>query len=226
MIFDIAKITTPPSPLPDDDCQPSTSHTNDPSDEITPHSSLSNSSAFTQIRQGTATPNTSAATTPRCDDSEHSSATVLEMDTNRLSQEDKSHDNTTESSTLSIANAELSKCLREGTDWPLDEASTSSAPATINRESLNSKQSLRNALERRILLKEMRSRDGKEPRRAQWTKDRGRGRLLSDATGDEKSKAVRWQNAKQHGKLRAGPLLRGETAEIPIEYVDGIPVEI
>ncbi|KAK6008979.1 hypothetical protein OSTOST_26125, partial [Ostertagia ostertagi] len=111
-------------------------HTTDPSDEITPHSSQSNSSAFTQIRQGTATPTTSTATTPRCEGSEHSSATVLEMDTNRLSQVDESHNNTTEGSTLSITNAELSKCLREGTDWPLDEASTSSAPATINRAML------------------------------------------------------------------------------------------
>ncbi|XGW11907.1 hypothetical protein V3C99_012963 [Haemonchus contortus] len=199
--------TTPPSPLPDDECQPSTSHVSDPSDEITPHSSQTNSSAFTEIRQRTATPNTSTATTPRGADSEHSSATVLEMDTNRLSQVDESHSNTPEGSTLSITNVELSKCLREGVDWPLDEASTSSAPATINRESINPKQSLRNSLERRILLKEMRSRDGKEPRRALRNRDRGRGRLLSDATGDEKSKYER-QNAKHLGKLRAGPLVR------------------
>ncbi|KAK6052024.1 hypothetical protein COOONC_10470, partial [Cooperia oncophora] len=96
---------------------------------------------------------------------------------------------------------------------PDDDCQPSTSHTNDPRESLNSKQSLRNALERRILLKEMRSRDGKEPRRAQWTKDRGRGRLLSDATGDEKSKAVRWQNAKQHGKLRAGPLLRRDSRD-------------
>ncbi|KAK5969048.1 hypothetical protein GCK32_011793, partial [Trichostrongylus colubriformis] len=201
--------TTPPSPLPDDDqCQPSTSHTSDPSDEITPHSSQSNSSAFTQILQGTATPTTSTATTPRCADSEHSTATVLEMGTNRLSQVEESHSKVPEGSTSSITNVELSKCLREGIDWPLNEASASSAPATINRESLTSKQSLRNALEKRVMLKEMRSRDGKEPRRALRARDRGRGRLMSDANGDEKSKPERWQNTNHHGKLRAGPLLR------------------
>ncbi|KHJ82676.1 hypothetical protein OESDEN_17629 [Oesophagostomum dentatum] len=153
---------TPPSPLPDDICEPSTSHTNDPSDEITPHSSLSSqSSAFTLIRESSG----SISTTPRMQDSARSDETVLEMDTNRLSQIEDSAEDSPESSTSSNANEDFKKYLREGTDWPLNEASTSSAPPTINRETLNAKQSIRNALERKIFLKEMKNRDEKESKR-------------------------------------------------------------
>ncbi|WKX96348.1 hypothetical protein Q1695_012642 [Nippostrongylus brasiliensis] len=218
--------TSPLSPLPDDGCEPSTSHTKDPSDEITPHHSSQSSSAFTQIRQSASSPDASAGSTPRCADSEHSSATILDMDTNRLSQEDHSVGETPEGSTLSIANAELSKCLREGTDWPLNEASTSSAPPVINscsRENSTSRQPLRNALERRLLFKEMRGRDaGKEPRRALRTKDRGR--LLSDVGNDEKSKAERHANAKQRGKRRTDPISRRtsrETNRVQRRYPSG-----
>ncbi|EYB81413.1 hypothetical protein Y032_0384g402 [Ancylostoma ceylanicum] len=196
--------TTPPSPLPDDECQPSTSHSADPSDEITPHSSQS--SAFTKTRGSAST-----STTPRIRDSADSDETVLEMDTHRLSQIEDSVDNTPEGSTSSIVKAEFKQYLRDGTDWPLDEASTSSAPPTINRESLNAKQSLRNALERKVLLKEMRNRDGKEARRTLRSKDRGR--LMSDISADEKPNSDRWHGLNHRGKLRPRPLARRDSRD-------------
>ncbi|KAK6733799.1 hypothetical protein RB195_017516 [Necator americanus] len=203
--------TTPPSPLPDDICQPSTSHTTDPSDEITPHSSQS--SAFTQIRGSSGSEDASTSTTPRIRDSGESEETVLDMDTNRLSQIEDSVDNTPDGSTSSIVNPEFKQYLRDGTDWPLDEASTSSAPPTLNREkeTLNPKQSLRNALERKVLLKEARNRDGRDARRVLRTKDRGR--LMSDIPGEEKQNTEQWLCLKHCGKLRVRPLARRDSRD-------------
>ncbi|VDM77551.1 unnamed protein product [Strongylus vulgaris] len=203
------KQKTPPSPLPDEDCQPSTSHSADPSDEIAPHSSLSSaSSAFTLIRGSSE----SSSTTPRIhsDSSVVSDETVLEMDTNRLSQIEDSADSTPESSTSSIANTDFKRYLKEGTDWPLSEASTSSAPPTINRDTFNAKQAIRNALERKVLLKEIRNKETRDNRRLR-TKDRGR--LLSDIPADERKNSERRQSLNHKGKLRARPMSRRESRE-------------
>ncbi|CAI4223898.1 unnamed protein product [Auanema sp. JU1783] len=115
--------------------------------------------------------------------SQSSAQTVLEMDcsSNRNSRIIDSSDDLRNYESFS---KNINEVFETGIQWPLAEASTSSAPATCYREGIEPKNLNRIMLERRLLLKDKLSKLSPKTRRK--SKADSRSRLDAEALLDEK----------------------------------------